>query len=374
MEHLSISKNRCKSFLLILVTIFMITSIPHLAEAIDHFANGVPTVVQDVNVPGDNYLGGSDSAVALNPIASTHLTISTTQGFGRNVLGLIAGGSLANGNGNPADINGDVFLLVENTDAQDMIVGGSIADNAPVGIGGSISMTLRNVTSVGPIFGGSVDLVILNQQPPNEDQFVGGDINVNLENVTAPSFYGVGYANGFMPVNVLNRNFLVAVQGNITANISDSTIADVMLGSAVATNMAVEGNGTINVTNSTIGNLSASTESDFVSPGLTNTVTFNIGPNNRIANVFASDNGVTPHFVVNMDGSGTEIQELILGNRAPGGYVLTSELNLSQGTINNLIVGNNFFDINGSVLRTTVNVRGGTIGVLTSGDSDYKIR
>lgn len=371
MVHLSISKNRCKSFLIILVTIFIITSIPHPANAIEHFANGVPTVVRDVNAPADSYFGGSDSAAGPNPIASTHLTISTTQGFGRNALEFIVGGSLANGNGNPAVINGDVFLFVENTNTRNSIIGGSIANATPVTIGGSIFMTLRNVTAGDPIFGGSIDANYFAQQQPNEDQLVGGNINVDLENVMAPAFYGVGYANGVVPINVLNRNFSVAVQGDITTNISDSTIADVMLGSAVATDMAVGGNGTINVTNSTIGNLSASTQSDFVSPGLTNTVTFNIGPNNRIANVFASDNGVIPHFVVNMDGSGTEIQELILGNRVPGGHVLTSELNLSQGTINNLIVGNDFFDINGSVLRTTVNVRGGTIGVLTSGDSDY---
>ena len=370
MEHLFISKSRCKSFLLILVTILIITSIPYPAEAVDHFADGIPTVVQDVNTPGDSYFGGADSAASPNPIASTHLTISTTQGFGQNALELIVGGSLANGNGNAAHINGDVFLLVENTNAQS-IIGGSVAENAPVRIDGSISMTLRNVRTADPIFGGSIDAIFFNQQPPNQTQLIGGDINVNLEDVIAPVFCGVGYANGVIPVNVLNRNFLVAVQGDINANISGSTIADVMLGSTVATNMAVGGNGTINVTNSTIGNLSASIQSDFVSPGLTNTVTFNIGPNNRIANVFASDNGVIPHFVVNMDGNETEIQELILGNRAPGGHVLTSELNLSQGTINNLIIGNNFFDINGAVLRTTVNVRGGTIGVLTSGDSEY---
>lgn len=370
MEHLFISKSRCKSFLITLATIFIITSMPHPAEAIDHFANGVPTVLQDVNVPGDSHFGGADSAVGPNPIASTHLTISTTQGFGRNALELIVGGSLANGNGNPADINGDVFLLVENTDAQS-IIGGSVANNAPVSIGGSISMTLRNVTTADPIFGGSIDAVFFNQQQPNQAQLIGGDINVNLENVITPGFIGVGYANGVVPVNVLNRNFLVAVQGDININISDSTIQNVLLGSIVDTNMAIGGNGTINVTNSTIGNLSASENGDFVNPELTNTVTFNIGPNNRIANVFASNHGVIPHFVVNMDGNGTEIQELTLGNRIAGGQVFSSELNLSQGTINNLIVGNEFYDNNGAVLRTTVNVRGGTIGVLTSGDSDY---
>lgn len=370
MEHLFILKSRCKSFLITLATIFIITSIPHPAEAIDHFANGVPTVVQDVSVPGDSYFGGADSAAGPNPIASTHLTISTTHGFGRNALELIVGGSLANGNGNPADINGDVFLLVENTDAQS-IIGGSIADNAPVSIGGSISMTLRNVTTADPIFGGSIDAVFFNQQLPNQSQLIGGDINVNLENVIAPGVIGVGYANGVAPVNVLNRNFLVAVQGDINVNISDSTIQNVTLGSSINTDMAVGGNGTINVTNSTIGNLSASISGDFISPELTNTVTFNIGSNNRIANIFVSEDGVIPYFVVNMTGNGTEIQELTLGNTSQGGYVLSSELNLYQGTINNLIVGNSFYDINGSGLRTTVNVRGGTIGVLTSGDSGY---
>ncbi|AGC50069.1 autotransporter outer membrane beta-barrel domain-containing protein [Lawsonia intracellularis] len=369
MAYLSISKNQCKSFLITLVTIFIMTSIPQLAEAVEHFANGVPTVVQDVNVPADSYFGGADSAVGPNPIASTHLTISTTQGFGQNALEFVVGGSLANGNGNPANINGDIVLIVENTNTQNSIIGGSMANAAPVTIGGSIFMTLRNVTAVDPIFGGSVDVRFFAQQQPNEDQLVGGDININLENVTTPEFYGLGYANGVIPVNVLNRNFLVAVQGNITTNISNSNIATVMLGSHYDTTMAVGGNGTINVDNSTIGYLSASNSSDFVNPDLTNTVTFNIGPNNRIANIFASNNGVIPHFIVNMDGSGTEIQELTLGNVIRGGLVLTSELNLSQGTINNLITGNEYYDRSG--LRTTVNVRGGTIGVLTSGGSDY---
>ncbi|OMQ04346.1 hypothetical protein BW722_03500 [Lawsonia intracellularis] len=370
MENLFISKSRCKSFFITLATIFIITLISHPAEAIEHFANGVPTEVQDVNVPADSYFGGADSAAAPNPIASTHLTISTTQGFGRNALEFIVGGSLANGNGNPANINGNIFLTVENTNAQ-CIVGGSLANAADVAIGGSISLTLRNVTTADPIFGGSVDAAFFNRQQPNQNQLVAGSINVHLENVIAPRFVGAGYANGVVPVNVLNRNFLVAVQEDINLTVSNSTLQGIMLGSIFGTNMAIGGNGTINITNSTVGDISGSLDGDFISPGLTNTVTFNIGPNNRIANVFASNSGIIPHFVVNMDGSGTEIQELILGNRVPDGHVLTSELNLSQGTINNLIVGNNFFDINGSVLRTTVNVRGGTIGVLTSGDSDY---